>query len=57
MTDAAAPPVSAPDRPRPAARWVQTKDPDLLVIKRSVRAAIVMPAAFAVTHVSSPTPR
>ncbi len=57
MTDATAPPVSAPHRPRPAARWVKTKDPDLLVIKRSVRAAIVMPSVFAITHVCFSDPQ
>ena len=57
MTDATAPPVSAPHRPRPAARWVKTKDPDLLVIKRSVRAAVVMPAVFAITHVCFSDPQ
>ena len=57
MTDAAAPPVSAPGRPRRAARWLTTKDPDLLVIKRSVRAAIVMPSAFAIAHVCFADPQ
>ena len=57
MTDAAAPPVSAPGRPRRAARWLTTKDPDLLVIKRSVRAAIVMPSAFAIAHVCFSDPQ
>ena len=31
-------------------RWYRSKDPDLLVLKRSVRAAVVMPAVFAVGH-------
>ena len=57
MTDAAAPPATAPGRPRPAARWLRTKDPDLLVIKRSVRAAIVMPSAFAIAHVCFSDPQ
>jgi uncharacterized membrane protein YccC len=30
--------------------WVRSKDPDLLVIKRSVRAAVIMPSVFALTH-------
>ncbi len=29
---------------------VRSKDPDLLVVKRSVRAAVVMPSVFAITH-------
>jgi uncharacterized membrane protein YccC len=33
-----------------AAAWVRAKDPGLLAVKRSVRAAVVMPTAFAVTH-------
>ena len=31
--------------------WLRAKDPDLLVIKRSVRVAVVMPAVFAIAHV------
>jgi uncharacterized membrane protein YccC len=30
--------------------WVRAKDPDLLVVKRSVRAAVVIPLVFAVAH-------
>ena len=33
------------------ARWLRSKDPELLVLKRSVRAAIVMPTMFAIAHV------
>jgi hypothetical protein len=51
MTDAAAPPVSAQvASSRVVVRWFTSKDPDRLVLKRSVRAAIVMPAVFAVAH-------
>ncbi len=51
MTDAVAPAVPAP-APSPAAiRWLTSRDTDLLVTKRSVRAAVVMPSAFAVAHV------
>ncbi len=57
MTDAAAPPVSTSGRPRPAVRWLRAKDPDLLVIKRSVRAAVVMPSVFAVAHASFSNPQ
>ncbi len=32
------------------AGWVRRKDPGLLAIKRSVRAAIIMPTVFGVTH-------
>jgi uncharacterized membrane protein YccC len=32
-------------------RWLRAKDPDLLVVKRAVRAAIVIPAVFALAHV------
>jgi hypothetical protein len=48
MTDAT---VSAPYRPRPnALGWVKSKDPDFLAVKRSVRAAIVMPSVFGLAH-------
>jgi uncharacterized membrane protein YccC len=30
--------------------WVKAKDPELLAVKRSVRAAIVMPTVFAIAH-------
>ncbi len=30
--------------------WIRSKDPDLLVVKRSVRAAVVIPSVFALTH-------
>lgn len=30
--------------------WLRSKDPDLLVVKRSVRAAVVVPCVFALTH-------
>ena len=30
--------------------WIRSKDPDLLVVKRSVRAAVVIPIVFALTH-------
>ncbi len=51
MTDAAAPPVPAQVASSPAAlRWLTSKDPDRLVLKRSVRAAIVVPSVFAIAH-------
>ena len=53
MTEFVAPAVPAPV-PSPAAlRWLASKDTDFLVTKRSVRAAVVMPSAFAVAHVVS----
>src|SRR5271168_4386347 len=30
--------------------WVKAKDPELLAVKRSVRAAVVMPLVFGLTH-------
>ena len=38
-------------------RWVRSKDPDLLVVKRSVRAAVVMPAVFGLAHVAFSNPQ
>ena len=51
MTNAAAPPSQVPvdDRWR-AAQWLRSKDRDLLVTKRSVRAAIITPSVFAIAH-------
>jgi uncharacterized membrane protein YccC len=58
MTDAAAPPVPAPVASWPAAlRWLTSKDPDRLVVKRSVRAAIVMPSIFAIAHAAFSNPQ
>src|SRR6516225_3351491 len=51
MTAAATPAVPAPDAPSPPAiGWLRSKDPQLLVVKRSLRAAIVMPSVFALAH-------
>ncbi|HEX4216765.1 MAG TPA: hypothetical protein VHZ02_00220, partial [Acidimicrobiales bacterium] len=66
MTEAAAsqvppsqvPPSLAPPSQAPshrlswsgAAAWVRTKDPRFLAVKRSVRAAVVVPAVFGLTH-------
>ena len=38
-------------------RWVRKKDPDLLAVKRSIRAAVVMPTVFALTHVLFSNPQ
>jgi uncharacterized membrane protein YccC len=46
----------APARPG-ALRWIRSKDPDLLVVKRSVRAAVIMPAVFALAHVAFSNPQ
>jgi uncharacterized membrane protein YccC len=37
--------------------WLRAKDPDLLVVKRSVRAAIVIPAIFAIAHTYFSSPQ
>jgi uncharacterized membrane protein YccC len=37
---------------RSAAGWLRARDPGLLAVKRSVRAAVVMPAAFAFAHLT-----
>jgi uncharacterized membrane protein YccC len=37
--------------------WIRSKDPDLLVVKRSVRAAVVMPLVFALTHAAFSNPQ
>ena len=47
------PDVSASRSERRAGHWFRSKDPDLLVFKRSLRAAVVMPLVFALTHSSS----
>ncbi len=58
MTDTAAPPAPAPGRHRSGVvEWIRSKDPDLLVVKRSVRAAIVMPSVFAIAYVAFPNPQ
>ncbi|HEX3842684.1 MAG TPA: FUSC family protein [Acidimicrobiales bacterium] len=49
-------PTIAAHRPRPPSRsslagWIGKKDPGFLAVKRSVRAAVVMPAVFGLTHV------
>lgn len=54
MTDVAATPVpTSGDRLKRIVRWATAKDPELLILKRSVRAAIVMPSVFAVARVVS----
>ena len=49
MTDDPATVLPAP-RHSGIVGWVHAKDPDLLVVKRSVRAAVVIPSVFALAH-------
>ena len=54
MTTDAAPTVSTSgDSAWAIVRWARSLDPDLLVLKRSVRAAVVMPGVFALSRVVS----
>jgi uncharacterized membrane protein YccC len=55
MTSASTPvvPTPAPVPHEPGPRfltWLRAKDPGYFVVKRSIRAAVVMPSLFAVTH-------
>src|ERR1700677_2854422 len=34
--------------------WFRAKDPDLLAVKRSVRAAVFVPLVFGIAHLASP---
>ena len=38
-------------------RWLRARDPDFLVVKRSLRAAIVMPTIFALAHAYFSSPQ
>ena len=49
MTDPPEGVAAPPARQTPRA-WLHSKDPDLLVVKRSLRAAVIMPSVFALTH-------
>ncbi len=55
MTDPTTSVTSGPTRP--VVHWVRSKDPELLVVKRSVRAAVVMPLVFALTHAAFSNPQ
>jgi len=58
MTQAAAPSVPASGGARTGVvAWLRSKDPELLVVKRSVRAAVVMPSVFALAHVAFSDPQ
>jgi uncharacterized membrane protein YccC len=51
-------PAGARDRPwSVAGKWIKAKDPSLLAVKRSIRAAIIMPAVFGLTHVVFSNPQ
>jgi Fusaric acid resistance protein-like len=52
-TDAQAPASARPN----AARWLRVKDPGFLIVKRSVRAAVVVPLVFAITHFAFSNPQ
>lgn len=52
-TTTTAPAAAAPRRPQ----WFRFEDPGHLVLKRSLRAAVVMPAVFAVTHFAFSDPQ
>jgi uncharacterized membrane protein YccC len=47
---------SGSPRSRRLAAWVLAHDPSLAALKRSVRAAVVVPAAFAIARAVSPNP-
>jgi uncharacterized membrane protein YccC len=48
----------ARDRPwSVVTKWVRAKDPNLLAVKRSIRAAVIMPSVFGVTHVVFSNPQ
>jgi uncharacterized membrane protein YccC len=58
MTEAASPPASTDRPPSAGARaWVRSKDPEFLAVKRSVRAAVVMPLAFGLAHLLFSNPQ
>jgi hypothetical protein len=56
MTMATAPPTKRSLWSR-AAGWIRTKDPGLLTLKRSARAAVTMPTVFGLTHVLFTNPQ
>ena len=55
MTDVVSQTVRAPRQS--VARWVRAKDPELLAVKRSVRAAVVMPLTFGIGHLFFSNPQ
>ena len=58
MTEVVAQSVSAPGHRWTApGAWIRSKDPDLVALKRSVRAAIFMPGVFGLAHVVFSNPQ
>jgi hypothetical protein len=58
MTDVTTPPPPGHYRPWSAATgWISAKDPGLLAVKRSLRAAVVMPTVFGLSHVLFSSPQ
>ena len=56
MTLPTEPQTPASTRPGPL-QWFRAKDPDLLVLKRSVRSAVVMTVVFAIAHAAFSNPQ
>jgi len=56
MTDGSESATAAPARTG-VVGWLRSKDPDLLVVKRSVRAAVIMPSVFAIAHATFSNPQ
>ena len=58
MTDVTAPPPPGHYRPWSAATgWITAKDPGLLAVKRSLRAAVIMPTVFGLSHALFSSPQ
>jgi uncharacterized membrane protein YccC len=58
MTKAETPSVAASSSTQLSAlQWLRSKDPDLLVVKRSIRAAVVIPSVFAIAHSAFSNPQ
>ena len=55
MTDVVTQTVQAPRQA--IAQWIRSKDPERLAIKRSVRAAVVMPLTFGIAHLFFTNPQ
>jgi uncharacterized membrane protein YccC len=57
MTDGPVERSAGPGRWADATGWIRTRDPGLLAVKRSLRAAVVMPAVFGVAHLVFSNPQ
>jgi len=58
MTETGGPPAPAQKRsPSSVGGWVRAKDPELLAVKRSIRAAVVMPSVFGLAHLLFSSPQ